>query len=240
MKKLILVATFLLFSVSFLKADVYIKMEVKVGALMGQPEQTLTQEQWLGKNKMATVSTQSNMIVDLDKKKATIVLHKNKSYIETDLPLDMSNILPEMMAPMMEQLMDSMTVSVQLNGQTKKILDCNARGYDAKIKAMGQDISISFWTSTEIPFDWKKYKEIFAEFFKAQLKFGEKASEEFQKMEGYVLANEMKISAMGINIEMNTTVTEINPDATPPSNVYVPPAGYTKKSKLTLQDLQGR
>lgn len=240
MKKFIFGVIFLLLSFAFLSADVYVKMEIKVGAVMGQPEQTLTQEQWLGKNKMATVSAQNNIIVDLDKKKATIILHKIKSYVETDLPLDMSNIMPETMAPMMKQMMDSMTVSIQPNGQTKKILDWNARGYDAKIKAMGQDISITFWTSTELPFDWKKYKEIFTEYFKAQFKFGEKASEEFQKIEGFMLANEMKMSAMGMNIEMNTTVTEINPEAAPTSDVYGPPAGYTKKDRLTPQDFQGQ
>lgn len=240
MKKLILVVALFLFSFSFLSADVYVKMEVKVGAVMGQPEQTLTQEQWLGKNKMATLSPQNDIIVDLDKKKVTFVLHKSKTYVETDLPLDMSKIMPEMMVPIMKQVMESMRVSVQPNEQTKKILEWNAKGYDAKLKAMGQDISITFWTSTELPFDWKKYKEIFAEFYEAQFKFGEKASLELKKMEGYVLAIEMKISAMGMNIEMNTTVTDINPDATPTLNTYVPPAGYTKKDKLTTQDLQGQ
>jgi hypothetical protein len=234
MKKLILAVVVLAISFAFLQADVYIKQKTNMGAFMGQPAKELFQEIWLGTNKMAMVSPDNSMILDVGAKKMYMVYHKNKSYIETDLPLDMTRLMPEQMAKMMKGMMAGMTINIQSNGQTKKVLNWNAEGYDAKITMMGNEMKMTFWAAKDLPFDWKKYIGMYSELYKAQFKMGEKFMEEFKKIDGYPVETQM--DTMGMKIT-TTTVEITNKDA---GTAYSIPAGYTKKDKLTMKEMQGR
>jgi hypothetical protein len=235
MKKLILIVTLVGISFAFLHADVYIKQKTSSGAFMGQPPKDVFTEHWLGTNKMAVISPGTSMIMDLGAKKMYMVYHKNKSYIETALPLDMAKLMPEQMAQMMKGMMDGMTISVQPNGQTKKVSNWNANGYNVKMAMMGNEIKMTFWASKDVPFDWKKYGSMYSEIFKAQFRMGEKFIEEFKKVQGFPVATEM--DAMGMKV--TTTTVEIS-QKNPGPGTYSVPAGYAKKDKLSLEDLQQR
>jgi hypothetical protein len=234
MKKLILAVVVLAISFAFLQADVYIKQKTNMGAFMGQPAKELFQEIWLGTNKMAMVSPDNSMILDVGAQKMYMVYHNNKSYIETDLPLDMTRLMPEQMAKMMKGMMAGMTISIQSNGQTKKVLNWNTEGYDAKITMMGNEMKMTFWAAKDLPFDWKKYIGMYSELYKAQFKMGEKFMEEFKKIDGYPVETQM--DTMGMKIT-TTTIEITNKDA---GTAYSIPAGYTKKDKLTMKEMQGR
>lgn len=233
MKKLFLVLMLVLLSVASLSADVYIKQQTKTGAFMGQPAKEMIQEQWFGNNRIATINQANVMVINLAEKKFYVINHKTKSYVEASLPLDMAKIIPDQMAGMMQAMMDGMTVSVQPNGQTKKVMNWNTKGYDFKINMMGMEIKMVFWASTEVPFDWKKVATLSGELYKAQMKLGEKFIEEFKKIEGYPVASDMEMMGM----KMNMVTVEIS-DKTPPAGIYAPPAGYTKKAKLAAEDMQ--
>ena len=235
MKKLILIASIVVISFVFLNADVYIKQKTNMGAIMGQPPKELVQEHWLGKNKMAMISQEQSMILDIEAKKLYMVIHSSKSYIETSLPLDMTKLMPEQMAQMMKGMMEGMTISVQANGQTKKVANWNANGYDVKISMMGMEIKMVFWASKDVPFDWKKYTDLYSEIYKAQYRMGEKFMEEFKKVQGFPVETEM--DAMGM--KATTTTVEIS-QKNPAAGTYSVPAGYTKKDKLSAQDMQQR
>ncbi len=233
MKKIILVSTLVLLSVAFLSADVYIKQQTKTGAFMGQPAKDIIQEQWFGNNRIATVSQDNSFVINLAEKKFFMINHKSKTYVEASLPLDMAKLMPEQMAGMMESMMKGMTVSVQPNGQSKKIVNWNTKGYDVKMNMMGMDMKMIFWASTDVPFDWKKVASLSGELYKAQLRVGEKFVEEFKKIEGYPIASDMEM--MGIKITMTTV--EIS-EKTPSANVYAPPAGYAKKDRFAMDDMK--
>ncbi|MCX6581906.1 MAG: DUF4412 domain-containing protein [Candidatus Aminicenantes bacterium] len=233
MKKLFLVVTLVLLSVAFLSADVYIKQQTKTGAFMGQPAKDIVQEQWFGNNRIATVTQDNSIVINLAEKKFFMINHKTKTYVEASLPLDMTKLMPEQMAGMMKGMMEGMTVSVQPNGQTKKIMTWNTKGYDVKMNMMGMDMKMVFWATTDVPFDWKKLASLSGELYKAQLRVGEKFVEEFKKIEGYPVASDMEM--MGIKITMATV--EIS-EKTPPANLYAPPAGYTKKDKFAMEDMK--
>jgi len=215
------------------QADVYIKQESKRGAFSGQPEKTIVQEIWLGKDKMATIAPDSTTIIDMGLKKFLSIHHQTKSYVEAAFPVDMSKIMPEQMAQMMKNMIDGMTISVKPNGQTKKIGQWNTAGYDGNIKMMGMDMKMVFWASTDVPFDWKSYANMYTEMQKVQLNVGEKFIEEFRKIKGYPVATET--SMMGMDLKM--TVLEIaNKD--PGAKVFSVPTGYTKKDRFSAEDLQ--
>ena len=229
MKKLFVIITLLFVSFAFLSADVYIKQETNAAG------QTNIQETWLGKGRMASTSTSGKFIMDIAKKKVIMLNPTSKTYVETDLPLDMSKIMPEQMAAMMQGMMSSVEVSLNPNGQTKKIGNWNTKGYDFNIKMMGMEMKMTMWASNEVPFDWKEYLGIYSEMYKVTMNMGEKFVNEFKKLEGYPLATEMNM--MGMNI--TTTTVEIS-QKTPDPGVYSVPAGYTKKDKLSMEDMRNR
>ncbi|UCH98006.1 MAG: hypothetical protein JSV88_14450, partial [Candidatus Aminicenantes bacterium] len=234
MKKLILIVTVVVVSFALLQADVYIKQKTKTGAFMGQPAKELIQETWLGTNKMASISDEMSMIVNLAEKKVYMVMHKSKNYVEAALPLDITKLMPEQMAPMIKQMMDGMTISVKPNGQTKKVLNWNAEGYDVNMKMMGMDMKMTFWASKDVPFNWKKYSDLYTEVYKAQFRVGEKFMEEFKKIDGFPVLTE--ISMMGMDINIKTMVEEIT-KKTPGPGVYSVPDGYKKTDKLPMQGM---
>jgi len=235
MKKLMLIVSIVLMLAVFLKADVYIKQKTNTGAFMGQPAKETIQETWLGKNRMATISTENTMILNLEAKKIYMVNHGNKTYLETDLPLDLTKLMPEQMAAMMKGMMEGMTMSVQANGRTKQVANWNTSGYDVKMTIMGMEMKMTFWASKDVPFDWKKYSELYSEIYKAQFRLGEKFMEEFKKVQGFPVETEM--DAMGIKV--TSTTVEIS-QKNPGPATYSVPAGYTKKDKFAMEDLQQR
>lgn len=233
MKKLLLVSILVLLSVTFLSADVYIKQQIKTSAFMNQPAKDMLQEQWFGTNKIATITQDNSYAVNLNEKKFYLIYNKSKTYVEATLPLDISKLMPEQMAGMMKGMMDSMTVSVQPNGQSKKILNWNAKGYDVKMNMMGMDMKMVFWAATDVPFDWKKLSSLSYELYKAQMKVGEKFINEFKKIEGFPIAYDMEMMGM----KMSLTTVEIS-DKPSPAGVYAPPTGYTKKDKMGMEDMK--
>ena len=235
MKKLILIVSLLVISVVFLSADVYIKQKSNVGAFMGQPAKETIQETWLGKNRMATISKDNSMIMDMEAKKIYMANHGNKTYIETDLPLDWNKLMPEQMAQMMKGMMEGMTVSVQANGQTKQVANWNTSGYDVKMTMMGMEMKMTFWASKDVPFDWKQYSELYSEIYKAQFRLNEKFMGEFKKIQGFPVETEMDM--MGVKV---TSITVEISQKNPGPATYSVPAGYTKKDKFAMEDLQQR
>jgi hypothetical protein len=235
MKKLMVILTVVLISFALLSADVYIKQETKTGAFMGQPAKEIVQETWLGNNKMAMISQEGTFVLDLVKNELYMVNHKTKSYVVATLPLDVTKLMPEQMAQMMKGMMEGMTITVNPNGQTKKVMTWNTTGYDVNMKVMGMDMKMVFWASKDVPFDWKKYASLYTMLYKAQFRMGEKFMEEFKKVEGYPVATEMSVMGM----EVKSTVTEIS-NKTPGPDIYAVPAGYTKKDRLSMEDMPRR
>lgn len=233
MKKLALILVLVVVGTAFLCADVYIKQHTKTGAMMGQPAKDITNETWLGDNKMAMISSDTSMIMDMGAKKVFIITHATKSYVETDLPLDITKLMPEQMAGMVKSMMDGMTVSVQPNGQTKKVANWNCKGYDFDIVMMGMKMKMTMWATSDVPFDWKKYKNLYGELYKATMRMGEKFMQEFEKMDGYPVATELEMEMMGQKIESSTTTLEIKKQDAG-AGVYSVPAGYAKKDKLSM------
>lgn len=243
MKKLVLIVTLVIVSFAFLSADVYIKTKTHRDAfeMMGQkqPAKDEITEQWLGKNKFATKTSNQNMVIDLGKSVMYVIYPQTKSYVEAQLPLDMAKLLPEQMAQMMS--MFKLTVTVTPNGQTKKVGKWNCSGYDVVMSLTGMmpmTMNMKVWASKDVPFDWKTYMDkMFPNLMKVQsanMPFGEEMLNEFKKIKGYQVASELTMSIMGANMRVTTEVVEIT-EKPAPAGTYSVPAGYTKQDKMTIQ-----
>jgi hypothetical protein len=240
MMKKRLFSVFLLLTVAvLLSADVYIKSNVRTDAfaMMGknQPAKDEVIEQWVGNNQMANMTGDKIMIMDMNKNVMFIVNLKEKSFVETTLPLDMSKLVPKEMIPMLAMM--KMTVKVTANGQTQKIGKWNCNGYDVDMSMSMMQMKMKVWATTDVPFDWKAFAKMSANVAKMQF-MDDNSVAEFTKINGHQVASEMTMNVMGANMKVTTQVVEITKkDA--PAGVYAVPPGFTKKDSLSLQDVTG-
>ena len=242
MKKLSVFLSLLLVLSAFAGADIYIKSKSHIDAFsaMGQnqPAKDETVEQWIGDDQFALISPEMNSIVDLKKNVMYLITHKDKTYIEAQLPLDLTKLLPAEMAQMMSQMM-KMTVNVTPTGQTKTIGQWKCSGYDASIQMMMMPMKMSVWASTDVPIDMEKFSKIYGNVIKVTMQLDDAGMKEMMKIKGYWIATEMTREIMGAKMKTTTEVIEINKKS-PDASVYTVPAGYTKKDKLSMQDMQRR
>jgi len=242
MKKIIFVLSFFLVLANFAAADVYVKSKQHTDALsvMGQnqPAKDEITEQWIGDDKFAFISQEMSSILDLKKNIGYFIIPKEKTYVETPLPLDLAKVFPPEMSQMMSQMM-KMTVSVTPNGQTKTIGQWKCSGYDVTIQMMMMPMKMSVWASTDVPIDMEKYFKMQSNILKFQLRLDDAAVKEMMKVKGYWIATETTAEMMGAKIRTTTEVLEISKKS-PDASVYSVPAGFTKKDTLTMQDFQRR
>ena len=240
MMKKIFFTVFLVLTVSvLLSADVYIKSNVHTDAfaMMGQnqPAKDEVMEQWIGDKKLVNKTGDKIMIMDMNKNVMFIVNPKEKSYVETTLPLDMSKLVPKEASQMLSMM--KVTVKVTPNGQTQKINKWNCSGYDVDMNMMMMQMKMKVWATTDVPFDWKAFAKMYANVAKMQF-MDDNAIAEFLKINGHQVASEMTMNVMGADMKITTQVVEITKkDA--PAGVYAVPPGFTKKDNLSLQDLRG-
>lgn len=230
MKKSIIVMAVILLSSLMIQADVCIKQKTSAPGMMGKPATDETIEQWLGEGKMAMIGGQNGFVVDIVAKKMLMINNTEKTYIETTLPVDMSKLMPKEAAPMMEQMMKGMTVTVEKIGATKKVAGFDTVSYKVTMTMMGMQMPMTMWVATDLPFDWKKYYEVYSQMTQIMMKGGEQLMKEMTKIQGYPLATEMEV--MGMKVTSETLSIEAN--ATPPAGTYAVPAGYKKTETMSL------
>ncbi|MBN2244961.1 MAG: DUF4412 domain-containing protein [Candidatus Aminicenantes bacterium] len=241
MKKIVSIGLVVFFfSVAPLVADYYIQQKLHTGAfeIMGQsqPAKDETIHLWLGDNMMAMISNETSSIINNKDQLMYMINHADKTYVEMELPLDMSKYLP----PELQQMMGNIAVTVTPTGETQTINSWNCSGYDVNMKIMMMDMNMKYWASTEVPFDWKTYSEnMYSQMTQATMQLSPESLDEFKKIEGWQIKTEMSMDMMGAQITTTTEVVEIS-EKTPPEGTFTVPDGYTKKEKFTMQDMQKR
>jgi hypothetical protein len=238
MKKFFALTAFVLMVALSLSADVYVKQKTHTDGMMGQPATDVIQEQWIGDNAFASVSADQSIIMDMKKNLMYWVNHKSKTFVESTLPMDLTKLLPPEFAAMAGMMM--MTATVSPTTQTKKVGQWNCIGYDVTITMMGMPMKMRLWATTDVPFDYNQFNaKIWSNVLKGQMMLDEASVKEMMKIKGFQIASEMSGEIMGMKFNTTTEVLEIS-KKNPPANVYAPPAGYAKKDKLSMDDLQRR
>lgn len=241
MKKILLIVfTLTLLASLSLAAEVYIQQKSHTDAIemMGQsqPARDEVTHIWLGKDKMATHGTDQSVIINLNDNKMYWINHQAKSYVEMDLPLDMSQYFP----PQFSQMMSNITVKVTPTGETKKIGDWNCSGYDVDINIMMMNQSQKIWASTEVPFSWKDYSEkMLPKLIQSTMMLNEESAKEFMKIKGFQIKTESTMDMMGTEVKSTSEVVEIT-EKNAPAGTFIPPSDYEKKDKFSMEDMQKR
>lgn len=244
MKRLSTLLVIVLALGAFLHADIYIRTKTHADAMsvMGQdqPAKDSVTEQWMAEDKVATNMENQSIILDLKANKMFIVNHGEKTYVETDLPLDIVKILPPQAAQMMGGMMKA-TVTVAPNGQTKQIGAWKCSGYDIAISMMMMTMKQTVWAASDVGFDLTTFMaKAYGNVLKAQYMFFDDAAlAEMKKIKGIPILTETILEMMGTQNHRSSEVVEISKKASPPG-VYAVPAGYAKTDTLSMKDLQRR
>ncbi len=224
-----------------LSADIYIKAKshTDATAFMGQtqPAKDQINETWYAEDKMAFVSEDQSFIVDLKKNVLLMINPKAKTYIETPLPLDMAKLLPPEMAAMAGML--NMSATVAPTNEKKKIGNWNCVGYMINMSVMGMNMPMKSWNTTDVPFDSAKFMGLYLNVLKGQMRLDDASLKEFQKIKGFQVATELNAEIMGAKMRQTTEVVEISQKPAP-AGIYAAPAGFAKKDKLSMEEINKR
>lgn len=151
-----------------------------------------------------------------------------------DLPLDLEKYFPAQMM----QMMKGITVKVTPTGETKIINEWKCDGYDTEMNIMMMKMKMKIWASTDVPFDWKEFNEkMYPLMSQAMFRLDEKAMEEFKKIKGYQIRQDISMDMMGTEMNSWSEVVEITKKSAP-AGVYAPPEGYTKSDKIDMMNMR--
>jgi hypothetical protein len=240
MRKALSILFIATFTVVFANADTLIRQTSHTDAfsMMGQtqPARDESQEIWIGQDQMATVTNQTTILVDTNRKVIDMINHNNKTYVEMTLPLDMSQYLP----PQMAQMMAATKVTVTPKGTTQQIGQWNCDGYDVVMDMGMMKMKMEVWATTNVPFDWAQVQEkMSGHVMKASMRLDDAAAAEFKKIKGFQVKTDVAVEVMQSQMKASTFVTEISTQPAP-AGTYAVPAGYTKQDKFSMQDFMRR
>jgi len=225
------VALVALFSAPALCADLVLTKAKHTDAvkLPGQeePAKDTTEITWYGKDRMRNEEGDRVTIVRADLKKMYLLDTKAKTVSTIDLPFEMKKHIPAEMAPMMEQMMGQMKVTVAATTETKKIKEWNATKYTMTMALpMGGSITQDIWATKDIEFDRAAFAELNGAMM-STIRGGASMASEFKKIEGIPVLTERTQSIMGQSSKAREEVGSAEMKDAPEGH-YEVPKGYTE------------
>jgi hypothetical protein len=221
--------------------DLYIKTLNHTDAItvgeQNQPASDTFSEQWIGKGEAAIVTPDNTIILNTDKNVIDLIYPKTKVYVEATLPLDFIGLLPPEVAPLMQSM--NLSIAVSPAGKTKILKEKLCREYSVTITSNTTTvIKMKVYATTKIPFDLKNYMEVQSSLFKTQMiGFNASSKKELAKIKGVWMASETTAEVMGATAHSTMEIIEMTRKSAP-AGTYAVPSGYTRKEKLSLQDIQ--
>jgi len=242
MTRLIASVLFVLLASPAFAADVFVRIKthsdpIAVGG-QSQPARDAVAEQWYGPGKTAQSGGDAGLIVDLDRNMAYMVNHWDKSYVPMPLPMDIAKVLPPEIAQMAQGMQMSATVAP--TSETRTVGAWRCEGYDVTMTVRGMPMTMRVWASTDVPAALLEYAaKVTPVFLQGQMRLTDELVKEFAKIKGFQVATELTADVMGARVRTTTEVVEIV-EKPAPAGTFAPPAGYTQKATLSMQDLQRR
>jgi hypothetical protein len=237
MKKFLIFILIPLITAAWVSADVYIKQKVHTDAYyyggITNPAVDSVNEIWIGKKKMALLTRDLVTIIDMENNRA-FILHKiDKTYIETALPPDLPQLVPENLVGTAQALQYQGTVTG--TGKTRTIEKWKCKEYQINAylsysNSRRNETDSTAWVSSKIPFDLDTYQAMNVMLQRSK-NYSKAFIQELKKIKGFVIASESYFYPKGFGVKTTETVVEMSrKDA--PEGIYSVPAGYTKNEKI--------
>jgi hypothetical protein len=225
-------------------ADTYVLRESHTDSFYSggrvTPAADATTETWIGEKRLAYISPSTKVIVDLENNTAAVVNLRDRTWVETALPLDLAGLLSEEEYARIQPYARQGTVA---DAEVTKTFDgrkCRAWNVEDWIVYEGSrydEREMRTWTTADVPFDLTAFRKMFVQLAKLQ-NLGDEYLGLLLEIDGFQVASEETRYDEGQAVRTETRVKEITVKD-PPVDAYAVPEGFTKKDKLTLQDLRG-
>lgn len=225
-------------------ADTYIRIDSHTdgyysGGTVTPPEES-SNELWVGEKRLAFVSANQKIIVDAEKQLLTFVNRTENTFVETPLPLDLSNLLPEEELGRLRLYAREGTVK-KSPGPGGKVGDRDCVTYELNdwINFEGgkfYEREVRACVSADLPFSEAAFEKMYVNLLELG-GLGDDYVERLLAMEGFQVATEETLYQEGMAIKTETRVVEMD-EREPPPEAYAVPEGATAKEMLSLQDLR--
>jgi hypothetical protein len=197
-------------------------------SMMGQttPAQDVTQEFWYGAEGLRVDTGDTTIVLRADRKKLYLVNHPEKNYSALDLPFDFKQLVGPEMAPMMDQMMKmmAMTVTVTPTDRSGEYAGFACKFYKVNIAGSMMQMAMDQCVSERLPIDYSRYKSLLES--QAELSANQGWLKELaEKISGFPVRSETTTTMMGKSFKSWQELKSVE-ERTPAPGFYEPPAGY--------------
>lgn len=199
---------------------------------------TLAREWWFGRNQMAFLIQDWSYVFDKARSRILVINTKDRYVVEVSMNADSRDLVESGYVAALGGFRANGTVAKSPYKKTVLGLECSGTVVSEWLVVDNQhffDRDRTIYATTEVPFDWRLNRDLttwMLSFFNPEMAyFGG-----LRSIEGFPLV-ETDVSVRNTQrIEYGTQVTMIQEEPTP-NNFYEIPIGYTRKEKLSRQDL---
>jgi len=223
-----------------LAADTVVTVKSHTDAMSKKvPAQDDTQVQWFGEQGTRFDNGETSMIVRTDRNKAYMANHKDRSYVEIDLPIDVKAMMGAA-GPMMERMLEMMQPQVTVTETDRTGSD---GGYDCKVVRLEMTISMGnskttsdSCVSSDVPIDFSRY-EAFARAQADMMPQFKWMKEMMNVARGFPVRTDTTATFGGRTVTSWTEIEKVEEKAAP-AGTYEPPAGYKKTEFNPMAQMQ--
>jgi len=243
MKSALLVVLALLITASSLSAEVCVKHHTHTDAYYyggsTTPEVDRDFELWFGEGKLALVEENSKIIFDITANTMTFINFNDSIYLDTTLPPQWENIIVEEEVGRIQ--MYQYTGEMKELGEEKELDGHKCSGHMLTTWIPFEDIKYNetdevAWYTEDVPFDLEIYKKAYPCLL-ALRNYNAELITSLGEGAGYPMSSEETRFQKGLKIKTVTTTKDIS-EKDAPEGFWVAPEGFTKKDRITIQELQ--
>jgi beta-lactamase regulating signal transducer with metallopeptidase domain len=194
-------------------------------------------ELWVGDGRAALIEENWQLILDRNESSITFVNPRSKSYVEIELPVDMSTLLSVDLQKERRQRLQTGTVVPTGDRLTLLDRECDEFAvvlWEERDGERTPPVEITVWATTDLDFDYSLVNELLDNM---RLIFGrdERSREELRKIRGVQVLLSMERGNLFKKEVISEEAVEIS-RSVPPGDVFAPPQDYTRRDRLTRDD----
>jgi hypothetical protein len=243
MKKLCTFIIITLVTTVLSNADIYIKQKAHTDSYyyggITRPAEDFEVETWIGEKKMAYFDQDLAIKIDMEKNRLLVLDKKEKTYIETTLPPELSGLVQQQLVSRIRQLQYMGTVTDTKKTKTIGKWKCKEYKINSYFLNEGTRINESdsvIWVSADVPFDLETYQQMNTTLLQSR-NYSQAFIQELKKIKGFMIDSESYFYPKGFSVKSTKTVIEMS-QKKPGEFTYSVPAGYNKNENLSIPVLR--
>jgi hypothetical protein len=204
------------------------------------PAENSESEIWIATDRMAYLSAHRQIIIDNHSGTFTFVNLDDSTYVESPLPFDWPKVVPEDIVATLARYRTHGTVENTHDVAPLDEWNCSiymATSWIDTDEGKYNERDMKMWVTQDLPIDWQQFRAMHVHLLKV-MNYDADLLEAFNAIPGFVVRTEADRFIQGFSVPSVEEVVEVQ-EAPPGPGVYVVPAGFEKKSLLSMVDLRG-